>query len=253
MPRRCICSRRCAARAVACRWCSPAPTRSTVTSAESKRPSMTNAMYHATVKSRNAASARRWRSALPRPMAAQGRRTRYVHDYARSFGIPAVVLRMSCIGGPRQFGTEDQGRVAHFLLRALGDDTLTVYGDGRQVRDVLHVHDAVRAWMSGAQRCREAGGRRVQSRRRGGQRRQPDRGAEGNRAADGPRRPAHRGGASVRDQLWFVSDTTKLAKATGWRATIRWQEGLADLMSWLEELSAHRQRAVPAELRSVNA
>ena len=49
----------------------------------------------------------------------KGAADQYVLDYARSFGIPAVVLRMSCIYGPRQFGTEDQGWVAHFLRRAL--------------------------------------------------------------------------------------------------------------------------------------
>jgi CDP-paratose 2-epimerase len=55
------------------------------------------------------------------------------------------------------------------------------------------------------------------------------------------------------DQLWYVSDTAKLAAATGWRATIRWQEGLADLMAWLEELQARGRQAVQSELRSANA
>jgi CDP-paratose 2-epimerase len=53
---------------------------------------------------------------------------------------------MSCIYGPRHFGTEDQGWVAHFMIRALGEKPLTLFGDGRQVRDVLHVGDAVRAY-----------------------------------------------------------------------------------------------------------
>lgn len=67
----------------------------------------------------------------------------YVIDYAKSFGLPTAVLRMSCIYGPRQFGTEDQGWVAHFLIRALKGEGISVFGDGRQVRDVLHVSDAV--------------------------------------------------------------------------------------------------------------
>jgi CDP-paratose 2-epimerase len=70
----------------------------------------------------------------------------YVHDYARIFGLPTVVFRMSCIAGPRQFGNEDQGWVAHFLYSALQGKEIFIYGDGRQVRDVLAVHDLLRAF-----------------------------------------------------------------------------------------------------------
>ena len=69
-------------------------------------------------------------------------------DYARMFNIPAVVFRMSCIAGPRQFGNEDQGWVAHFLYSALRQIPIFVYGDGRQVRDVLCVQDLMRAFGS---------------------------------------------------------------------------------------------------------
>src|SRR3546814_15010512 len=55
---------------------------------------------------------------------------------------------MSCIYGPRQFGTEDQGWVAHFLIKALRGERITVYGDGKQVRDILHVRDAVAAYRA---------------------------------------------------------------------------------------------------------
>ena len=70
----------------------------------------------------------------------------YVLDYARSFGLPAVVFRMSCVYGPHQFGTEDQGWVAHFLLRALAGKPITLFGDGKQVRDILFVEDLVDAF-----------------------------------------------------------------------------------------------------------
>src|SRR3989440_614016 len=76
----------------------------------------------------------------------KGAADQYVRDYARMFGIPAVVLRMSCIAGPRQFGNEDQGWVAHFLYSALQQIPLVIYGDGRQVRDVLCVDDLMRAF-----------------------------------------------------------------------------------------------------------
>jgi CDP-paratose 2-epimerase len=73
----------------------------------------------------------------------KGTADQYVRDYARIFDLPTVVFRMSCIAGPRQFGNEDQGWVAHFLYSGLGGRTITVYGDGLQVRDILHVHDLV--------------------------------------------------------------------------------------------------------------
>ena len=75
----------------------------------------------------------------------KGAADQYVHDYARIYGVPTVVLRMSCIAGPRQLGTEDQGWVAHFLYSALRGEPVTIYGDGCQVRDVLHVHDLIDA------------------------------------------------------------------------------------------------------------
>jgi CDP-paratose 2-epimerase len=65
----------------------------------------------------------------------------YAIDYARIYGIPAVSFRQSCIYGPWQYGNEDQGWIAHFLIRALHGDAITLYGDGRQVRDVLFVDD----------------------------------------------------------------------------------------------------------------
>jgi CDP-paratose 2-epimerase len=75
----------------------------------------------------------------------KGAADQYVRDFGRIYGIPTIVLRMSCIAGPRQFGTEDQGWVAHFLYSALQQRPIVIYGDGRQVRDVLCVHDLIRA------------------------------------------------------------------------------------------------------------
>ncbi len=75
----------------------------------------------------------------------KGAADQYVRDYSRMFGIPSVVFRMSCIAGPRQFGNEDQGWVAHFLYSALRGVPVVIYGDGRQVRDVLCVHDLLHA------------------------------------------------------------------------------------------------------------
>jgi CDP-paratose 2-epimerase len=71
----------------------------------------------------------------------------YTLDYARTFGLKTVVFRMSCIYGPHQYGNEDQGWVAHFLIQALKNKAITVYGDGKQVRDILFVEDLVNALL----------------------------------------------------------------------------------------------------------
>lgn len=76
----------------------------------------------------------------------KGAADQYVRDYARIYEIPAVVFRMSCVAGPRQFGNEDQGWVAHFLHSALAERPVAIYGDGRQVRDVLYIEDLLRAF-----------------------------------------------------------------------------------------------------------
>jgi CDP-paratose 2-epimerase len=76
----------------------------------------------------------------------KGAADQYVHDFGRIYGVPTVVFRMSCVAGPRQFGTEDQGWVAHFLYSALQRRPVVIYGDGRQVRDVLCIHDLIRAF-----------------------------------------------------------------------------------------------------------
>src|SRR5262249_40826009 len=76
----------------------------------------------------------------------KGAADQYVRDYGRLFGIPTVVLRMSCIAGARQFGNEDQGWVAHFLYSALQKRQLTIFGDGKQVRDLLCVADLLQAF-----------------------------------------------------------------------------------------------------------
>lgn len=89
----------------------------------------------------------------------KGAADQYVLDYARSFGLPAAVLRMSCIYGERQMGTEDQGWVAHFLIQALGRRPITIFGDGYQVRDILHISDAVNAYVGAWRRIDEVRGR----------------------------------------------------------------------------------------------
>jgi CDP-paratose 2-epimerase len=81
----------------------------------------------------------------------KGAADQYVRDFGRIYGLPTVVFRMSCVAGPRQFGTEDQGWVAHFVYSALQKESVAIYGDGRQVRDVLCVDDLIRAFEAARQ------------------------------------------------------------------------------------------------------
>jgi len=82
----------------------------------------------------------------------KGAADQYVRDYSRIYGLPTVVFRMSCIYGPRQFGNEDQGWVAHFIIAAQTRQPLTIYGDGKQVRDVLFVDDLIRAFRTAVEK-----------------------------------------------------------------------------------------------------
>ena len=159
----------------------------------------------------------------------------YVLDYAKSYGIPGAVLRMSCIYGPRQFGTEDQGWVAHFLIRALRGEALTVYGDGRQVRDVLDVGDAVAAYRLVLAGIGELAGRAFNLG-----------GGPANAVSllevieDAGRLAGHAPTVAFEgwrqgDQPWFVANTGALGSATGWQARTPWREGLARLAGWLRE------------------
>lgn len=88
----------------------------------------------------------------------KGTADQYVHDYHRIYGLPSVVFRMSCIYGPHQFGTEDQGWVAHFALTGLRLGRLMIYGDGKQVRDLLFVDDLVELMSRTCENIKQAAG-----------------------------------------------------------------------------------------------
>src|SRR5512142_55647 len=76
----------------------------------------------------------------------KGTGDQYVRDYARIYGLRSVVFRQSCIYGPRQFGVEDQGWLAWFIIAAVMGRPITIYGDGKQVRDILFVEDLLDAY-----------------------------------------------------------------------------------------------------------
>ncbi len=159
----------------------------------------------------------------------------YVLDYAKSFGVPTAVLRMSCVYGPRQFGTEDQGWVAHFLIRALAGQPISIYGDGKQVRDVLHVGDAVAAYRAV---LKSIGGLEGRAFNLGGG---PDNAVSIAEVLSeielltGRRLGTVTSDWRAGDQLFFVADTRALEKAVGWKARTHWRKGLRDLHAWLLE------------------
>ena len=89
----------------------------------------------------------------------KGAGDQYVRDYARIFGLNSVVMRQSCIYGRRQMGVEDQGWVAHFCISACLGRPITIYGDGKQVRDLLWIDDLIGAYHAAAERRDVASGK----------------------------------------------------------------------------------------------
>lgn len=169
----------------------------------------------------------------------KGTADQYVRDYARIYGLPAVVFRMSCIAGPRQFGNEDQGWVAHFLYSVLEGRRITVYGDGLQVRDVLHVHDLVDAMLKVRAQIDTTRGNVYNL------------GGGPTRAISilemlgaieketGVAARLDHGGVRPGDQPLYISDTTKLERHAEWRASRSVARILSDIHEfWRSENAA---------------
>jgi len=176
----------------------------------------------------------------------KGAADQYVLDYARSFGVPTAVMRMSCIYGPRQMGTEDQGWVAHFLIRALEGRPISIFGDGFQVRDILDVSDAVDAWTAAWARIDQVSGRAFN-------------------LGGGPAnavslhqvlglieqlagRPLQLDFSDWRpgDQRYYVSDTRRIRAELGLGEPRSWRQGVPALAQWLQ---AEHAMAQPAAAR----
>jgi CDP-paratose 2-epimerase len=165
----------------------------------------------------------------------KGAADQYVRDYARIYGLPTVVLRMSCIAGPRQFGNEDQGWVAHFLYSALAGTPLSIYGDGRQVRDVLCVHDLLRVFEAVRARQDVTGGRIYNV---GGG---PQNAVSLLELIDmiasltGVRPCLEMEAPRAGDQLVYVTDISRLRRDTGWEPQDRVYDTLAKIYGWWKE------------------
>lgn len=183
----------------------------------------------------------------------KGAADQYVLDYARTFGLPAAVFRMSCIYGPHQFGTEDQGWVAHFAICTRGGKPITIYGDGLQVRDILFVDDLVEAFLLAKEHAASV---RAHAFNVGG----------GSANALnllqlakllGDLRGLHPElrfqGWRCGDQRYYVSDIGSFHKLTGWMPRTNVRKGVAALCQWLEQSQtqnsgeSHRKGGRPVE------
>jgi CDP-paratose 2-epimerase len=159
---------------------------------------------------------------------------------------------MSCIYGQRQMGTEDQGWVAHFLIRALESEPITIYGDGKQVRDILDVHDAVNAYVGALSNIDRVHGRAFNL---GGG---PENAVSLLQLLDEMRLVTGRK-VELRfedwrpgDQRWYVSNAHAARSQLGLPRPRVWRDGVARLAAWLAEdrglkLQPERQLASAAQ------
>jgi CDP-paratose 2-epimerase len=165
----------------------------------------------------------------------KGAADQYVLDYSRSFGVPTAVMRMSCIYGPRQMGTEDQGWVAHFLIRALAGEPISIYGDGRQVRDILFIDDAIEAYVQAWRQIERVKGCAFNLG-----------GGPANavsliqvigeiEALTGAKVEAGFHPWRAGDQRYYVSDIRRVREELGLGTPVAWRAGLARLAQWLKD------------------
>ncbi|MCX7626271.1 MAG: GDP-mannose 4,6-dehydratase [Candidatus Sumerlaeaceae bacterium] len=167
----------------------------------------------------------------------KGAADQYVRDYGRIYGIPTVVFRMSCQYGPRQFGNEDQGWVAHFIIAAHKGCDINIYGDGKQVRDILYVDDLVRAFRMAAHSITKTAGQIYNI---GG-------GPQNTISllelvADleqlvGRKINLHFGPWRPGDQPVYISDIRRAQKEFGWEPLISKTEGVRRLLDWVRKNS----------------
>ena len=166
----------------------------------------------------------------------KGAADQYVRDYARIYGLPTVVFRMSCIYGPRQFGNEDQGWVAHFVISAVLGQPITIYGDGKQVRDLLYVEDLVRAFRLATENINITKGQVYNI---GG-------GHANSLAVWREFEPLLRGllGRPIQvsygnwrpgDQKVYISDISRAARDFNWQPSVSKERGIEKLFHWADE------------------
>ncbi len=167
----------------------------------------------------------------------KGTGDQYVRDYGRVYGLKTIVFRQSCIYGPRQFGNEDQGWVMHFVRTVVSKNKLKIYGDGYQVRDILHVSDLMTAYQIALKKVRKGQGLIYNI---GG-------GVENSvsllevvallEKKLGRKIPVTFSSWREGDQKIYISDNTRLTKELGWKPKTCVNDGMDTLISWANEIS----------------
>lgn len=165
----------------------------------------------------------------------KGAGDQYVRDYARIYGMKTVVFRMSCIYGPHQFGNEDQGWVAHFVISAIAGRPIMIYGDGKQVRDILFVEDLVEAFVRAAENLDKTAGEVFNI---GG-------GAQNSisllellallEQINGRKISTKYHDWRPGDQKVYVSNIKKARRIFGWTPRIARESGIRRLCAWVQE------------------
>ena len=166
----------------------------------------------------------------------KGAGDQYVRDYARIYDLPTVVMRQSCIYGPRQFGVEDQGWVAWMTIAAVTGRQITIYGDGKQIRDILHVDDLLNAYDAAIAKIDMVKGRIFNL--GGGPQNTMSIWTEFGPMLEGLLGrpiPVARGDWRPGDQKVFVADIRKAGKELGWSPKINVKEGVTRLFEWVKE------------------
>ena len=164
----------------------------------------------------------------------KGTGDQYVRDYARIYGLRSVVFRQSCIYGPRQFGIEDQGWVAWFVIAAVTGNPITIYGDGKQVRDVLHVNDLLDAYDAALEKIDTVAGQVYNL--GGGPQNVMSIWAEFGpilKRLLGKEIPVARSDWRPGDQKVFYADIRKAERELGWKPNIRVEQGVEMLFKWV--------------------
>jgi len=165
----------------------------------------------------------------------KGSGDQYVRDYARIYGLRSVVFRQSCIYGPRQFGIEDQGWLAWMMIAAVTGRKITIYGDGKQVRDVLHVNDLLDAYDAAIEKIDSAKGQVYNI--GGGKRNVMAIWAEFGPILErllGKSIEVLREDWRPGDQKVFYADLRKLKNDLGWEPRIDLEEGLDLMYDWVK-------------------
>lgn len=165
----------------------------------------------------------------------KGTADQYVRDYARIYGLKTVVFRQSCIYGPRQYGIEDQGWIAWFTIASLMNRPITIYGDGKQMRDVLHVADLARAYELAVEKIDTVKGGVFNI---GGG---PDKALAVKEIFPmleeflGRKVPVTHGDWRPGDQPVYISNIEKAKKELGWDPKISPAEGVRTLFEWCKD------------------